>query len=59
MNADGSGLARITHTPWAEQGPAWSPRSNHLAFASYPNGNFDVYIYDLADVLRPGAHNSR
>jgi Tol biopolymer transport system component len=53
MNADGTGLARVTHTPWAEEKPAWAPDGRHLAVASSPTGNYDVYVYDLADVLRP------
>jgi TolB protein len=51
MNADGSGIARVTHTPWPENDPAWSPDGRRLALGSSPSGNFDIYVYDLADVL--------
>ena len=34
MNADGSGLIRLTHTPAADMCPRWSPDGRHLAFSS-------------------------
>lgn len=45
-------MTRVTHTPWGEETPAWAPDGRHLALASSPNGNVDIYVYDLADVLR-------
>jgi Tol biopolymer transport system component len=44
---------------WAEQAPAWSAGGGHLALASNPNGNFDVYVSDLADDLGAGAPDAR
>src|SRR2546428_645834 len=44
MNADGSGVTRLTDPEgiWGE--PAWSPGGTKIAFASSRDGNRDVYM---------------
>jgi len=45
MNADGTGVRRLTDTPAAEGYPSWSPDGKQIAFeADAPDGNFDVYV---------------
>jgi Tol biopolymer transport system component len=43
VNADGTGLARLTDSPEMEYAPAWSPDGSRIAFIGY----------DLASVGRP------
>jgi Tol biopolymer transport system component len=38
MNADGTGLTRITNTPEDESSPLWSPDGDKLAFLGPPGG---------------------
>jgi TolB protein len=39
MNADGSGQAKLTDSPMAEDSPAWSPDSRRIVFRAYdPRG---------------------
>ena len=42
MNADGSGLTRLTDTN--DLHPSWSPDGNSITFESYRDGNFDIYV---------------
>jgi TolB protein len=45
MNADGSSVRQLTHTPRAEGYPAWSPDGRQIAYESDdPGGNFDIYV---------------
>ncbi len=48
MNADGSGITRITSDPASEFDPAWSPDGIQIAFTSDRNevndGNYEIYI---------------
>ena len=44
MNADGTGLARLTDDPGNDVAPAWSPDARRIAFASNRAGNFDIYV---------------
>jgi WD40-like Beta Propeller Repeat len=52
MNADGSGLRRLTRNRGHDHGPAWSPDGRYIAFASDRNspdaGNHELYS------IRPG-----
>jgi Tol biopolymer transport system component len=44
MNADGSGVRRLTHDPPADGFPAWSPDGTKIAFVSERDGNPDIYV---------------
>ena len=44
MNADGSGLTRLTDDPGNDVAPRWSPDGRKLAFYSERDGNVDVYV---------------
>ena len=56
INADGSGLKRLTHTPsWPEYGVVPSPDGRRIAFTrSFAQGDFDIFL------MRPdGSHVKR
>ena len=44
MNADGSGLRRLTHNAAYDAEPAWSPDGRKIAFRSTRNGNREIYV---------------
>ncbi len=44
INADGSGLRRLTDESSRNSVPAWSPDGQQIAFASDRDGNFEVYV---------------
>ena len=44
IKPDGTGLTRLTSTPWDETVPSWSPDGSELAFASNKAGNYDIYV---------------
>ncbi len=49
MDADGSNVQRLTHTPVREGGsfaPEWSPDGQKIVFDSTRDGNFEVYVID-------------
>ena len=54
MNADGSGLKRLTSTSAAEYAPNFSPDGGRLVFSSNRAGNFEIYTMkiDGSDVRR-------
>ena len=43
MNADGSGLTRLTNSPGADAAPDWSPDGRKLVFQSERDGNIELY----------------
>lgn len=46
MNANGTGLTRLTRTSADEGYPAWSPDGRTISFDSDRDGNFDVFAMD-------------
>src|SRR5215208_3831615 len=44
MNADGSGVTRLTNDPARDIQPAWSPDGTKIAFVSIRDGNTEVYV---------------
>ena len=49
MNADGSGLRRLTNHPAEDSSPTWSPSGSQIAFSSGRTGKPQVYIMNAAD----------
>ncbi|MBI2504746.1 MAG: PD40 domain-containing protein [Candidatus Latescibacteria bacterium] len=43
MNADGTGLTRLTSHDFVDYNPSWSPDGNRIAFRSQRTGNGDIY----------------
>ena len=44
MNANGTGVTRITHNSAFDDEPAWSPDGTKLAFVSERAGNAEIYV---------------
>jgi len=44
MNADGSGVTRLTNDPGQDIEPAWSPDGSQLAFSSTRRGSRDIWL---------------
>jgi TolB protein len=44
MNADGTGVTRLTDNPADDQAPTWSPDGSRIAFASTRDGNREIYV---------------
>jgi Tol biopolymer transport system component len=44
MNADGTGVVRLTNDFWDDADPSWSPDGTMLAFSSDRNGNLEIYV---------------
>jgi hypothetical protein len=43
MNADGSGVTRLTNDSSFDTEPTWSPNGMKIAFVSYRDGNSEIY----------------
>lgn len=48
MNADGTDPQRLTYNNVLDVDSAWSPDGQHIAFSSTPNGNWEVFVIELA-----------
>lgn len=48
VNADGSGLRRLTNNPAQDKLPCWSPDGTKIAFVSDRDGNTEIYTVDVA-----------
>lgn len=44
MNADGTGVTRLTHHPAFDACPSWSPDARRIVFQSERDGNWELYI---------------
>jgi Tol biopolymer transport system component len=49
INADGSGLIRLTDDPANESDPLWSPDRRRIAFASDRTGTSQIYLLSIED----------
>ena len=50
VNADGSGLLRLTNDPANESDPSWSPDRQEIAFASDRSGVNQIYLLSIEDM---------
>ena len=44
MNADGSGVTRLTNNSTGDYDPAWSPDGRRIAFGASRDGNLEIYV---------------
>ena len=44
MNADGSGVTRLTGNDAVDGSPSWSPDGRRIAFDSTRDGNREIYV---------------
>src|SRR3989442_7570494 len=44
MNADGSGVTRLTNNPATDFQLAWSPDGTKIAFRTDRDGNWEIYV---------------
>lgn len=59
MDRDGSAVIPFTKSPGADRYPVWSPDSRQILFASDRDGDFDLYLVEVADrkVVKPVTDN--
>ena len=55
MNADGTGVQRLTHHEATDTMPAFSSKGDRIAFTSLRDGNFELYTIAFDAAGRPGA----
>lgn len=46
MEADGTGVERLTNNTATDDHPAWSPDGTKIAFTSDRSGNFEIWVMD-------------
>jgi TolB protein len=44
IDADGTDLTRLTHSPWPEFDPSWSPDGTQIAFRSERSGEPEIWL---------------
>ena len=52
MNADGTGLTRLTESVADDRSPGWSPDGLTIVFESDRDGDWEIYVIDV-----PGLSN--
>jgi Tol biopolymer transport system component len=52
MDADGTGVTRLTYDSANNRSPAWSPDSSKIAFVSFIDGKPVIYVMN-ADGFNP------
>ena len=57
MNADGSGVSRLTSNAASDREPTWSPDGQRIAFESGRDGNEEIYVMDRLGSGANGAVN--
>jgi TolB protein len=57
MNADGGAETRITHSPFQDISPAWSPDGSKIAFASPRYGNFEIFVMNANGSMQANLTN--
>ena len=55
MNADGTGVERLTHHEATDTMPAFSSSGDRVAFTSLRDGNFELYTVAIDENGRPGS----
>ena len=55
MNADGTGVERLTHHEATDTMPAFSSSGDRVAFTSLRDGNFELYTVAVDEDGRPGS----
>ena len=46
MNADGTNQTNISNNDSGDHAPSWSPDGNKIAFQSYIDDNWEIYVMD-------------
>ena len=59
MNADGSGVTRLTDNEADDTGPRWSPNGRRIAFSSNRDGDWDIYVMNADGFGRETADRQR
>jgi len=44
MDADGSGVRKLTDSPRFDENPAWSLDGSQIVFQTQRDGNFEIYV---------------
>jgi TolB protein len=52
MNADGSGVQRLTNNSARDEDPVYSPSGRNIAFFSSRDGNLDIYRMTASGTLQ-------
>ena len=51
VNVDGSGWTQLTDGGYDDYDdyPSWSPDGRRIAFSSYRDGNYEIYVVNVPD----------
>ena len=48
MDANGDNVRRLTDHPAEDRAPSWSPDGRHITFDSNRDGDYEIYVMDIA-----------